>query len=53
MYLINFQTEKEPEMKILDFGAFQNKMQMPSHDKILFHVLFVAFHITSRTDMNT
>ena len=31
MYLINFQTEREPEMKILDFGAFQNKMHSKSH----------------------
>jgi len=33
----------EPKMKLFDFGAFQNKMQMPSHDKILFHVLLGHF----------
>ena len=42
-------TEKEPKMKNFDFGAFQNKMQMPSHDKNhathnVIHMLFEAFH---------
>ena len=50
--MINFKTEKEPKMKFFDFGAFQNKMQIPSHDKIIFHVLFGAFHITFRKDVN-
>ena len=35
-------------MKLFDFGAFQNKMQMPLHEKIIFHMLFGAFHMTSR-----
>ena len=46
--VINFQTKKEPKMKFFDFGAFQNKMQMSSHDKIIFRILFETFHITSR-----
>ena len=51
-HVINFKTEKEPKMKFFDLGAFQNKMQMQSHDKIIFHVLFGAFHITSQKDVN-
>ena len=47
-HVINFKTEKETKMKFFDFWAFQNKMQMPSHDKIIFHMLFGAFLITSR-----
>ena len=34
-------------MKFFDFGAFQKIMKMLSHDKILFHILFVAFHNSS------
>ena len=34
-------------MKFFDFGAFQKIEKMPSHDKILFHMLFGAFHDTS------
>ena len=30
------------------YGAFQNFMQMLSHDKIIFHMLFGAFHVTPR-----
>ena len=52
-HVINFEKEKELKMKFFDFGAFQNKMQMPSHDKIIFHMLFVAFYINSRADMST
>ena len=37
-HVINFKAEKEPKMKFFDCGAFQNKMQMPSHDKIIFHM---------------
>ena len=33
-HVINFKTEKEPEMKFFDFGSFQNKMQMLSHDNL-------------------
>jgi len=36
-------------MKSFDFGAFHKIMQMLSHDKIIFRVLFGVFHITSRT----
>ena len=42
-HVINFKTEKEPKMKFFDFGAFQNKMQMSSHDKIIFHMLLGHF----------
>ena len=45
--MINFKTEKGPKMKCFDFGKFQIKM--PSHKKILFQILFGAFHITSRS----
>ena len=48
MHVINFKTEKEPKMIFFDFGAFQINMQMPSHDKMIFQMLFGAFHITSR-----
>ena len=34
--------------KLFDFGAFQIKIQMPSHEKILLQMLFGAFQITSR-----
>ena len=36
-------------MKFFDFGTFQSKMQMPSHDKIIFHMLFGALHVIPRT----
>ena len=45
--MINFKTEIEPKMKFFDFGAFQKIEEMLSHDKILFHMLFGAFHDTS------
>ena len=47
-HVINFKTENEPKMKFFDFGAFQINEQMPSHDKIIFHMLFRTFHITPR-----
>ena len=34
-------------MKFFDFGAFQKIEKMSSHDEILFHMLFWAFHDTS------
>ena len=37
-----------PKMELFDFWAFQNFMKMLSHDKIIFHMLFWAFHITPR-----
>ena len=36
-HVINFETLKQPQMKFFDFGAFQNKMQIPSHAKIIVH----------------
>ena len=45
MILSCFKTEKEPKMKFFDFGAFQINGQMPSHDKIIFHMLFGAFEM--------
>ena len=47
MHMINFKIENEPKMKFFDFGAFQKIEKMLSHDKILFHMLFGAFHDTS------
>jgi len=35
-------------MKFFDFGALQKIIQMLSHDKIIFHMLFGAFHVASR-----
>jgi len=35
-------------MKFFDFGALQKIIQMLSHDKIIFHMLFGAFHVTTR-----
>ena len=34
-HVINFKNGKEPKMNMLDFGAFERQMQMPSHDKSL------------------
>ena len=48
-HVINFKAEKEPKMKLFDFGAFQNLKQMLSHDKIIFHMLFGAFQVTPRS----
>ena len=36
-------------MKFFDFWAFQKIEKMLSHDKILFHMLFGAFHDTPCT----
>ena len=44
--MVNFKTENEPKMKVFDFGAFRKIEKMLSHDKILFHILFGAFHDT-------
>ena len=35
-------------MKFFDFRAFQRIGQIPSHDEIIFHMFFGAFHITPR-----
>ena len=35
--------EHKPRMNVFDFGAYQRKMQMPSHDKCLIRMLFGAF----------
>ena len=51
--MINFKTENEPKLKFFDFGAFQKIEKMPSHDKILFHMLFGAFHDTSCIETDT
>ena len=34
-HVTSFKTKNEPKMKAFDFGAFQIKMQMSSHDKNL------------------
>ena len=49
MHVINFKTENEPKLKFFDFWAFGKKCQKLSHDKIIFHMLFGAFHNTPRT----
>ena len=33
-------------MKVFDSGAFQRKMQMPSHDKYFIQMYFGVFHGT-------
>ena len=48
MHVINFKTEKEPKMKFFDFWAFRKKWQKLSRDKIIFHMLYRAFHNTPR-----
>ena len=48
MHVINFEREKKSKMKFFDFRAFWKKWQKPSHDKIIFHMLFRAFQNTSR-----
>ena len=37
--------------KSFNFELFQIKMQMLSHDKISFHMVFGAFHITYRINV--
>ena len=44
--MINFKTENEPKIKFFDFGAFQKIEKLLSREKILFHMLFGAFHDT-------
>ena len=39
---------KEPKLQLFDFEAFPIKNLIPSHDKIIFYMLFVAFQNTSR-----
>ena len=39
-HVINLKTGKRPKMNMLDFGAFQRKIKMPSHDKYLLDILF-------------
>ena len=36
------------EIQLFDFRAFQLKIQMQSHDKMIFYLLVGALHITSR-----
>ena len=39
-------------MKFIDFGAFQKIMKMLSREKIIFHMLSVAFHDTPRITLS-
>ena len=48
IHVINLKMGKESKMIVLDFLAFQRKMQMPSKDKILIHMLLEAFRGTTR-----
>ena len=47
-HVISFGTENREKLKLLDFGAFQKFMQMPSRGKYLLHILFEAFQVPSR-----
>ena len=47
-HVINFKTGKAPKSNMFDFGAFQEKMHMPSRAKFIFHILFGAFQEISR-----
>ena len=40
--------EQKKRVKMLDFGAFQKFMQMPSREKYLLRILFGAFQVPSR-----
>jgi len=42
--VINFNTEKKPNIKFFDFEAFQKILEMLSREKIIFHMLFGAFN---------
>ena len=46
---MRFRTKKREKLKVFDFWAFQNFMHMKSREKYVFHMLFGAFQITSRT----
>ena len=41
-HVVNFKTAKELKMNVFDFLTFPRKMQMPSQEKILIHMLFEA-----------
>ena len=44
MHVINFKSENEPKMK----WGISKKKPMQSREKYIFHMLFGAFHNTSR-----
>ena len=50
-HVTRFWYKEGPEMKSIGFGAFRRRMQLPSHDKILLHMLFGTFHGTSRAQL--
>ena len=50
--MINFKTGNELRMKVIDFGVFQRKIQMPTRDKYLIDMLFGASQGTSRMVSN-
>ena len=41
--VVNFKIGKETKMKFFDLGAFQQTMKLLSQDKIIFHMLCLAF----------
>ena len=47
-HVINLKMGRESKMNVLDFLAFQRKMQMPSQEKILIHMHLEAFRGTTR-----
>ena len=46
--MIDLKTGKEPKMNMFDFGVFQEKVHMLSHEKYLLQMLFGAFQDNSR-----
>ena len=50
--MIRFRTEKREKLKLFDFGAFQEKLHMPSRAKYLLRKLFGAFQETSRINLD-
>ena len=44
--MIDLKIVKGLKMKFFDFGAFIKIMQLLSHAKIIFRMLFGAFHLT-------
>ena len=45
-HVINFKTRKEPKMNMFDFGAFQEKMLIPSRAKYTPRILFGSYQDT-------
>ena len=48
----DFEEKKREKLKLFDFGAFQEKLHMPSRAKYLLHKLFGALQETPRTKIS-